>query len=92
MHHLPQVTGASELEVRVEHRCLLAKTAMLAILQRNKGARVADERSEEQRQNRIISEIVELQREYYFENKNKDTERRRKLREVIERATPLEQA
>lgn len=92
MHHLPQVTRASELEVRVEHRCLLANTAMLAILQRNKGARVADERSEEQRQNRIISEIVELQREYYFENKNKDTERRRKLREVIERATPLEQA
>ena len=78
MHQLPQVTGAFELEVRVEHGCLLANTAMLAILRRNKGARVADEQSEEQRQNRIISEIVELQREYYFENKNKVTERRRK--------------
>lgn len=40
-------------------------------------------------QNKIIEEIVELQRTYYFENKNKDTERQRKLREIIDRATPL---
>lgn len=47
---------------------------------------------DEQRQNRIIAEIVELQREYYFENKNKDSERRRRLRDIIERATPLGEA
>jgi ribosomal protein S15P/S13E len=39
-------------------------------------------------QERMIAQIVELQREYHFENKNKDSERRRKLREIIERATP----
>jgi len=42
----------------------------------------------EQKENKIIAEIVELQRAYYFENKNKDTERRRALRAIIERATP----
>lgn len=40
-------------------------------------------------ENRVISEIVELQREYYFENRNKDSERRRRLREIIDRATPM---
>ena len=40
-------------------------------------------------ENRIIAEIVELQREYYFENRNKDSERRRKLREIVDRATPV---
>jgi hypothetical protein len=38
-------------------------------------------------QSRVIEQIVELQREFYFENKNKDTERRRRLRDIIERAT-----
>ena len=38
-------------------------------------------------QNRIIGQIVELQREFYFENKGKESERRRRLREIIERAT-----
>ena len=38
-------------------------------------------------QNRMIQQIVELQREFYFENKGKETERRRRLREIIERAT-----
>ena len=47
-----------------------------------------DSLPDEQRQNRIISEIVELQREFFFENRNKDSERRRRLRDVIERATP----
>ena len=42
----------------------------------------------EELQEQMIAQIVELQREYYFENKNKDSERRRKLREIIERATP----
>lgn len=41
---------------------------------------------------RVISEIVELEREYYFENKNKDSERRRLLREIIDRATPQSEA
>lgn len=40
--------------------------------------------------NRIIEEIIAVQREFYFENKNKDSERRRKLRDIIERATPLQ--
>jgi hypothetical protein len=40
-------------------------------------------------QNRIIEQIIELQREFYFENKGKETERQRKLREIIDRATPL---
>lgn len=43
----------------------------------------------DQVQSKIIVEIVEIQREYYFENKNKDTERQRKLREIIERYTPI---
>ncbi len=41
----------------------------------------------EQAQSRVIEQIVELQREFYFENKGKDTERRRRLRDIIERAT-----
>lgn len=40
-------------------------------------------------ENRVIAEIVELQREFYFENRNKDSERRRRLRDIIDRATPL---
>lgn len=48
-----------------------------------------DELPDEQKQNRVIAEIVELQREYYFENRSKETERRRRLRDIIERATPL---
>lgn len=39
-------------------------------------------------QRKVIAQIVELQREFYFENKNKDTERRRRLRDIIDRATP----
>jgi hypothetical protein len=48
-----------------------------------------DQLPDEQKQNRVIAEIVELQREYYFENRSKETERRRRLRDIIERATPL---
>lgn len=40
-------------------------------------------------QNKIIAEILELQRSYFYENKNKDTERGRKLRDIIDRSTPL---
>lgn len=49
---------------------------------------VDDGLPDEQWQNRMIAEIVELQREFFFENRNKDSERRRRLRDVIERATP----
>lgn len=42
----------------------------------------------EEQQRQAIAQIVELQREYYFENKNKDTERRRKLRDIIDRIKP----
>ena len=37
---------------------------------------------------RVIEQIVELQREYFFENKGKDHERRKRLRDIIDRATP----
>jgi hypothetical protein len=47
------------------------------------------EASSDKAQNKLVEEIVELQRLFYFENKNKDTERQRKLREIIDRATPL---
>ncbi|CAH2402992.1 MULTISPECIES: hypothetical protein [Mesorhizobium] len=43
----------------------------------------------EEANNRVIEEIIAVQREFYFENKNKESERRRKLREIIDRATPL---
>lgn len=49
------------------------------------------EEKNKQKQDRIITQIVELQREYYFENKNKDTERQRKLRDIIDRAVPLKE-
>ncbi|EAT08812.1 hypothetical protein SKA58_16578 [Sphingomonas sp. SKA58] len=42
----------------------------------------------EDQQRRVIAQIVELQREFYFENKNKETERRRRLRDIVDRATP----
>jgi hypothetical protein len=37
---------------------------------------------------RIVEQIVELQREYFFENKGKDHERRKRLRDIIDRARP----
>lgn len=33
----------------------------------------------------IIREIIELERQYFFEKRNVKTERQRKLREIIER-------
>jgi hypothetical protein len=45
--------------------------------------------NEDQNQSRIIEQIIELQREFYFENKGKETERRRKLKEIIERVTSV---
>jgi hypothetical protein len=41
----------------------------------------------DQAQNRVIEQIVELQREFYYENKGRESERRRRLREIIDRAT-----
>ncbi len=35
----------------------------------------------------IIKEIIELERNYFFEKRNVNTDRRRKLRELIERHT-----
>jgi hypothetical protein len=43
-------------------------------------------------QERVIDQIVELEREFYFENKGKDSERRRRLRDIIERSTPAKEA
>lgn len=41
----------------------------------------------------IIKEIIELERQYFFEKRNVKTERQRKLRELIERRVrPGEQA
>ena len=42
----------------------------------------------EKAQNRVIEQIIELQREFYFENKGRESDRRRRLRDIIERATP----
>ena len=40
----------------------------------------------------IIREIIELERNYFFEKRNVNTERRRKLRELIERHTTTKRA
>lgn len=49
--------------------------------------------SEEEIQNTkndpVIREIIELERSYFFEKRNVKTERRRKLRDLIERHTKL---
>ena len=37
--------------------------------------------------NNIIRELIELERNYFFERRNVKTERRRKLRDLIERHT-----
>ena len=41
---------------------------------------------------KLILEIISLERKYYFEKRNVKTERQRKLREIIERVTPVETA
>lgn len=48
--------------------------------------------ADEEEQDRIIEQIVELEREFYFENKGKESERRRRLREIIERSTSTERS
>lgn len=47
------------------------------------------EAESEEANDHVIEEIIAVQREFYFENKNKESERRRKLRDIIDRATPL---
>lgn len=37
--------------------------------------------------NEIIREVIELERKYYFEKRNMKRERRRKLRDIIEKYT-----
>ncbi|MEA3013346.1 MAG: hypothetical protein QOD42_1891 [Sphingomonadales bacterium] len=40
----------------------------------------------------VVQELIELERQYYFEKRNVKTERQRKVRELIERHTPLGEA
>lgn len=37
---------------------------------------------------KIIKEIIELERQYFFEKRNVKTERQRRLRDIIERHVP----
>jgi hypothetical protein len=45
-----------------------------------------DDNLHAQRDDRVIEEIIELQREFYFEKKGRQTERRQRLRQIIERS------
>lgn len=45
-----------------------------------------DDNLHAQRDDRVIEEIIELQREFYFEKKGRQTERRQRLRQLIERS------
>ncbi|WP_164511836.1 hypothetical protein [Brevundimonas fluminis] len=49
---------------------------------------MSEEPTKDAELSRVIEQIVELQREYFFENKGKDHERRKRLRDIIDRATP----
>ena len=51
---------------------------------------INDTDAEDTRNDPIIREIIELERSYFFEKRNVKTERRRKLRDIIERHTKLE--
>lgn len=46
----------------------------------------------ESRVSAIAQELIELERQYYFEKRNVKTERQRKVRELIERNTPAGEA
>ena len=52
------------------------------------GTQLSEEPKRDAQLSRVIEQIVELQREYFFENKGKDHERRKRLRDIIDRATP----
>lgn len=49
---------------------------------------MTDTSSGDAKMTRVIEQIVELQREFFYENKGRDADRKRKLRDIIERATP----
>lgn len=51
---------------------------------------MTEAKSESNQNKQIVQELIELQREFYFENKDKVSERRRRLREIIERFTPVQ--
>lgn len=51
-----------------------------------------DPEKEKEEEDRIIAQIIELERDFYFENKGKDSERRRRLRDIIERSTPRDRS
>ena len=46
-----------------------------------------EEKIQDNKNDHVIREIVELEREYFFEKRNVKTERRKKLRKLIERHT-----
>jgi hypothetical protein len=48
---------------------------------------MSDEAMPPEKYNLVIREIIELERSYFFEKRNVNTERRRKLRDLIERHT-----
>ena len=48
---------------------------------------MSDEAMPPEKYNLVIREIIELERSYFFEKRNVNTERRRKLRALIERHT-----
>ena len=39
---------------------------------------------------KLVEEIISIQRNYYFEKRNVKTERQRKIRELIEKASKAE--
>ena len=53
---------------------------------------MTDTPSGDAKMTRVIEQIVELQREFFYENKGRDADRKRKLRDIIERATPSGEA
>ena len=47
----------------------------------------SDQEIQDDEHDPVIREIIELERNYFFEKRNVKTERQRKLREIIERHT-----
>lgn len=71
----------------VLHLYLVDLVCLKEISEPEEGEMPQSNSSSDKEQNRIIEQIIELQREFYFENKGRDSDRRRRLREIIDRAT-----
>lgn len=71
----------------VLHLYLVDLVRLKEISEPEEGEMPQSNSSSDKEQNRIIEQIIELQREFYFENKGRDSDRRRRLREIIDRAT-----